>query len=97
MISFAASSRNKKPVSREVSNGYGRFTHRAYAKAQEHYGYAWHYIDTEAEGVVEAKTEEIRTTWDGMSTMTNNETEFAEFNPGGGNDRNTNSKKTDRI
>ncbi|QYR20820.1 hypothetical protein KZ483_24185 [Paenibacillus sp. sptzw28] len=53
---------------------------RAYAKAQEHYGYAMDIVLTpKKKAEVEAKAHEIRETWDGMMTLTIDETEYAEL------------------
>lgn len=66
---------------------------RAYAKAQEHYGQAMDILlSPKQKAAVEAKAAEIRELWDGMHTITIDETEGAEFFPGGGRDRDADSK-----
>lgn len=58
---------------------------RAYGKAQEHYGLAMDICLTpKQKAAVEAKAAEIREMWDGMHTITIDDTESAEFFPVGG-------------
>ncbi|MNC64978.1 hypothetical protein D3C75_1152200 [compost metagenome] len=75
-----------KSLSNEKFWSWMNFVHsRAYAKAQQHYEEAMGIIlQPKQAAAVTAKAQEIRETWDGMATITMDETEAAELKSVGG-------------
>jgi hypothetical protein len=70
-----------KSFSNDKFWGWMNFIHsRAYAKAQQHYEEAMSIVlQPKQAAAVSAKAKEIRETWDGMATITMDDTEAAEL------------------